>query len=203
VGLAERLGIGWRHLPHVMTERDQLAGYSSASPYQLRCRSGTAVHSRAGLQSGREQASLAKRSFPAHLSQSNASVLACIDANGADGYSACRPGHCSCSSCPSKPHPTLRADGGGSTAGPSHSRTSCARFPLPVVLGPYRETARLEGLSAGGVDDRESCRDHNGQRSLMTKKGRDDLGCSRQQVSAKQRASANAAAVVAREHRTH
>ena len=83
------------------------------------------------------------------------------------------------------------------------TRTSCARFPLPVVLGPNRETARLEGLSAGGVDDRESCRDHNGQRSLMTKKGRDDLGCSRQQVSAKQRASANAAAVVAREHRTH
>ena len=27
MGLAERLGIGWRHLPHVMTERDQLAGY--------------------------------------------------------------------------------------------------------------------------------------------------------------------------------
>jgi hypothetical protein len=27
VGLAERLGIGRRHLPHVMTERDQLAGY--------------------------------------------------------------------------------------------------------------------------------------------------------------------------------
>jgi hypothetical protein len=27
MGKLERLGIGWRHLPHVMTERDQLAGY--------------------------------------------------------------------------------------------------------------------------------------------------------------------------------
>jgi hypothetical protein len=31
VGLAERLGNGWRHLPHVMTERDQLAGYTVRS----------------------------------------------------------------------------------------------------------------------------------------------------------------------------
>ena len=55
VGLAERLGIGWRHLPHVMTGRDQLAGYI--------------VRAHTGFDADQ---SLAKRSLPAHLSQSNA-----------------------------------------------------------------------------------------------------------------------------------
>ena len=44
-------------------------------------------------------------------------VLACIDANGAGGCNARRPGHCSCSSCPSKPLPRV-------TRGPLH-RTPC------------------------------------------------------------------------------
>src|SRR5215467_6861016 len=74
-------------------------------------------------------------------------VLACIDANGADGYSACRPGHCSCSSCPSKPHPTLRAVEGVSTAGPSHSRNERRPYAQystlrQVIYFPEREDVR-------------------------------------------------------------
>src|SRR5262249_336568 len=71
-------------------------------------------------------------------------VLACIDANGADGYSACRPGHCSCSSCPSKPHPTLRAVEGVSTAGPSHSQTCATRRGLSL-LNPLQRGEATRG----------------------------------------------------------
>src|SRR5262249_58507114 len=85
-------------------------------------------------------------------------VIACIDANGADGYSACRPGHCSCSSCPSKPHPTLRAVEGVSTAGPSHSRT-CPRlqpadphFAATLVLGDSAAIIRHLGSMRASND---------------------------------------------------
>src|SRR5262249_58565783 len=60
-------GTVWHRLAAPASHHDRATsarGLHSASPYELRCRSGTAAHSQAGLQSGREEASLAERSSP-------------------------------------------------------------------------------------------------------------------------------------------
>src|SRR6478672_11712002 len=120
VTLAEGLGISWRYLSHIMTERKQLAS--------------NIVRRHAGLDTNQARRNIRKPGpNPAAaklLTQNNRPpviqpdqmqrVLACINANCAGDYSVrlLRHGHAPRASEP--PSKTVR---GESTAGPSHSAT--------------------------------------------------------------------------------